>query len=347
MSKRLALSGASGFIGSHFLEYILETTDWDVICISSWKHKGTPERIEEVLTKNESWQDRVKVITHDLESPITAMTKARIGDVDYIVNFASDSHVDRSISDPVPFIQNNVNLMLNMLEFARQQLIPCIGGDAPKLKAFIQVSTDEVYSAAPDGTRYKEWSEILPSNPYAASKAAQEAIAISYWRTYGVPLVITNTVNNFGETQDTEKYLARLIKTIEKGETVTVHGSEGNIGGRFYLHAKNHASAIKHIIENNLVTKYEDSLDKVYPARYNVTSDDEVDNLTMAKLVAEIMGKELKYELTDFHATRNGHDRRYALDGTKLKETGWELEFPLRPALDNYIKWTLENKHWI
>jgi dTDP-glucose 4,6-dehydratase len=245
--------------------------------------------------------------------------------------------VDRSITDPVPFLKNNVNIAITMLEFAR----------VAKPEIFVQVSTDEVYSAAPDGVLYKEWSEILPSNPYAASKACQEAIAISYWRTFGVPLVITNTVNNFGERQDTEKYLARLIKMIDSEQKVTVHGSEGNIGGRFYTHAKNHASAIKHIIKNKLVVKYEDSNDKVYPARYNVTSFDEVDNLTMAKMVADIMGKELNYELTDYHASRPGHDRRYALDGSKLKATGWELEYPLRPALDNYIQWTLKNRHWL
>ena len=334
MSKRLLLTGASGFIGSHALQYYLQNTDWEILCPCSWSHKGTPERIKEVIG---GYEDRVTVFTHDLTVPFTETTIKRIGHIDYIINFASDSHVDRSITDPVPFIQNNVNIALTMMEFAR----------VAKPEIFVQVSTDEVYSAAPDGILYKEWSEILPSNPYAASKCAQEAIMISGWRSYGIPLVVTNTVNNFGERQDTEKYLARLIKMIDADQTVTVHGSEGNIGGRFYLHAKNHASAIKHIIDNNLVIKYVDSNDKTYPARYNVTSEDEVDNLTMAKLVAEIMGKELKYELTDYHGTRPGHDRRYALDGSKLKESGWKFEFPLRPALDNYITWTILNRHWL
>lgn len=337
MSKRALITGCSGFIGSHALEYYLKNTDWEIVSPNSWQHKGTPERITEVLAQNPAWKDRVTVFTHDLTVPFTETTIKRIGHIDYIINFASDSHVDRSIEDPVPFIQNNVNLALTMLEFARKA----------KPEIFIQVSTDEVYSAAPDGVRYKEWSEILPSNPYAASKAAQEAIAISYWRSYGIPLVLTNTVNNFGETQDAEKYLARLIKMIDKGETVHVHGSEGNIGGRFYLHAKNHASAIKYIIDNNLVVKYEDSNEKTYPARYNVTSDDEVNNLDMAHMVADLMGKELKYELKEAHSNRPGHDRRYALDGTKLQETGWSLEFPLKESLERYISWTLEHKHWL
>lgn len=318
----ILLTGASGFIGSHALEYYLQNTDWHIVCPASWKHKGTPERIVNVIKGRE---DRVDIITHDITTPFTEKTKQRIGDIDYIINFASESHVDRSIKDPVPFIQNNVNLVLTLLELAREV----------KPKMFIQVSTDEVYGTAPGNLRFKEWSTTLPSNPYAASKAAQEAIAISYWRTYGVPVVITNTVNNFGEMQDDEKYLAKLIRAIEKGETVTVHGSNDYIGGRFYLYVKNHASAIKHIIDNNLYHPYKDERD--FPAKYNVTSDDEVNNLTIAQMIAEILGKELKCELTDYHETRPGHDRRYGLDGTKLQETGWKIEFPFEESLINYV----------
>lgn len=335
MSKRLLLTGASGFIASHALEYYLQNTDWEIITPCSWQHKGTPERITEILAQNPAWKNRVTVFTHDLTVPFTETTIKRIGHIDYIINFASESHVDRSITDPVPFIKNNVDLVLTLLEFAR----------VAKPEVFVQVSTDEVYGTAPDGVNFKEWSEILPSNPYAASKAAQEAIAISYWRTYGVPVVITNTTNNFGERQDTEKYIALLIKKIHNGEKVTIHGSEKYIGGRYYTYVKNHASAILHIIKNNLVEKYIDGTDKQFPARFNVTSDDEIDNLTMAKMVAEIMGKELNYELVDVHATRPGHDRRYGLDSTKIKDTGWKLEFPLRESLEQYIQWTL-NSQW-
>lgn len=334
MSKRLMISGASGFIGSHAVEYFLDNTDWHIICPCSWVHKGTPERLLEVIKGRE---DRVTVFTHDLTVPFTDITKKRIGHVDYIINFASESHVERSIQEPRPFILNNVQLVLTLLDFAREV----------KPEVFIQVSTDEVYGTAPDGVNYKEWSEILPSNPYAASKSAQEAIAISYWRTYGVPVVITNTTNNFGERQDTEKYLALLIQKINNNETVTIHGSEEYVGGRYYTYVKNHASAIHHIIKNNLVEHYVDGTDRQFPSRYNVTSDDEVDNLTMAKLVAELMGKELKYELIDVHKTRPGHDRRYGLDNTKIKESGWKLEYPLKESLKEYITWSLQHPHWL
>lgn len=332
MSKVL-LTGIGGFIGSHVLEHIMLTTDWNVVGIASWKHKGTPERVEEVMRPE--WKNRLEIITHDLISPIPERTKARIGQVDYIINVASESHVDRSITDPVPFIQNNVNLALNMLEFAREV----------KPKVFIQISTDEVYGVAPDGVNHKEWATMLPSNPYSASKACQEAIAISYWRTYGVPVVITNTMNNFGEMQDSEKYIAKVIKCITEDKVVPVHGTAEHIGSRYYLHARNHADAVLFIVKNIKPEVY--SEDNLYPSRYNVVGDIELNNLEVAQRIAQFMGKELKYELTDFHGTRPGHDRRYALDGNKLKEAGWTPPLGFDESLQKYIDWTLMHPLWL
>lgn len=332
---RVLLTGVAGFIGSHTLQHLLEKTDWDIVGVASWKHKGTPERVEQVLSKNPSWIERVTIITHDLESPFTEMTKKRIGTIDYIVNVASESHVDRSITHPVPFVQNNVNLALNMLEFAREV----------KPKKFIQISTDEVYGVAPEGVNHKEWSPIVPSNPYSASKAAQEAIAISYWRTYGVPIVITNTMNNFGEMQDGEKFIPLLINKISNGEEVTLHGREGYIGSRFYLHARNHADAILFLLLNVEPTLYREGVDLV-PDRFNVVGESEVDNLEMGEMVAKIVGKPLLYRLEDVHAQRPGHDRRYALDGSKLKSLGWVAPFSLEESLETTIKWTLTHPLW-
>lgn len=334
MSKRVLITGCSGFIGSHTLEHFLTNTDWEIICICSWQHKGTPERIEEVLGTNNEWRDRVQVITHDLTSPLTARTIDRLGKIDYIVNVASESHVDRSIEEPVEFVKNNVDLVLNMLELAR----------VLKPESFIQVSTDEVYGVAPEGVNHPEWSPIVPSNPYSASKAAQEAIAISYWRTFGVPVVITNTMNNFGEMQDSEKYMAKLIKLINEGGTVPVHGKEGNIGSRYYLHARNHADAILYILKNLPPKAYGESL---LPDRYNVVGDIELDNLQVAEKIAEILGKELNYELVDFHATRPGHDRRYALDGSKLKALGWNPPVDFQESLERYVHWTINHPTWL
>src|SRR5207249_8886848 len=139
------------------IQHIFETTDWVIVGIESWKHKGTPERIKQVFSKNSAWAQRLTVITHDLSVLLPERTKKQIGQCDFIINVASDSHVDRSIEEPVWFVQNNVGIALTMLEFAREY--PC--------KAFVHVSTDEVYGPAPDEVRVKEWSSIVPSNPYA------------------------------------------------------------------------------------------------------------------------------------------------------------------------------------
>ena len=334
--KRILLTGAGGFVGSHVLEHLLINTDWHIICIASWKHKGSPERIVESKYYKES-KNRVEVFTHDLESPISPQTVKKIGDIDYIINIASDSHVDRSIKEPVKCIMNNTQLVLNMLEFARQV----------KPEKFIQFSTDEVYGVAPDGVNHKEWSSIVPSNPYSASKACQEAISISYWRTYNIPLIITNTMNVFGERQDPEKYVAMCIRKIQNGETLTVHGKEGYIGSRYYIHARNVADAVLHIVKNIKPILYNDGGDHTVPERFNIVGDVEKNNLEVAQDMAKILSKELKYELVDFHATRPGHDRRYALDGAKLHEYGWKSPLSYEESLKNYVDWTLKHPEWL
>lgn len=333
--KRVLLTGASGFFGSHLLRHLMVKTDWEFVCPCSWTHKGTPERLENAIAGMD--KSRVEVITHDLIASLTNITKKRLGKIDIILNIASNSHVNRSIDNPGEFVMGNTALAFNMLELAREL----------KPEVFLQFSTDEVYGAAPDGVNLPEWSPIIPSNPYSASKACQEAIAISYWRTYDVPVIITNTMNLFGETQDGEKYTAQLIKKIHNNELVTVHGSEGNIGSRFYLHARNGADAVLFILKNLPPKMYTDGGEVDRPDRYNIVGDIEMDNLELAKLVAQMMGKELKYELMDFHTGRPGHDRRYALDGTKLKELGWTAPMKFEESLKKSIDWTLTHHQWL
>lgn len=332
--KRVLLTGASGFFGSHLLRHLLMNTDWEIVCIVSWKHKGTPERVENAWKDLD--KDRVTIIRHDLEAPLTPHTIKGLGKIDYILNIASNSHVHRSIEEPLPFIIGNVQLVSHMLELAREL----------KPELFLQFSTDEVYGPAPRGTDFKEWSTIIPSNPYSASKAAQEAIAISYWRTYGVPLIITNTMNLTGQTQDPEKYPAQLIRKIHRGETVTVHGRQGDIGSRFYLHARNGADAVLFIVNNLPPHPYKED-ETTLPDRYNIVGDLELDNLELAQMTARLMGKELKYELLDFHSARSGHDRRYSLDGTKLKNLGWNAPHGFEESLKSTIDWTLQNQSWL
>jgi dTDP-D-glucose 4,6-dehydratase len=179
---KVLLTGAAGFTGAHMLRHLLVNTNWDVICPVTFRHRGNTDRIASAIQNNERWHRRVRVDMVDLTAPISSTVVDRWGQIDYILNVASESHVDRSIDDPVPFVRNNVDLILNVLEYARQV--------QPRL--FLQMSTDEVFGPAPGGYDYREWDPLIPSNPYSASKAAQESIAISYWRAYAVPVIITN-----------------------------------------------------------------------------------------------------------------------------------------------------------
>lgn len=335
MRKRILLTGAGGFVGAHFIDHYLVNTDWELICIDSWAHKGIPERILD----SEHYQNnknRVTVFTHDLNAPVSQVMIDRIGHIDYIINLASLSHVDTSIESPGPFIKNNVNLVINMLELAR----------TIKPSKFIQFSTDEVYGPMLNNEPHPEWSKILPSNPYSGSKACQEAIAISYWRTYSVPLIITNTMNIIGEKQDGEKYLPKIVRNLLDDTTLTVHAQNGVAGSRFYLHARNAADAIMFILNNVEVAMFPKSNE---PERFNVVSDIELDNLELARMVGRIMKKDLKYEFIDVHTVRPGHDPKYGLDGKKLKDAGYNYPVSFDDSLRTTINWMTEpeNKRFI
>jgi dTDP-glucose 4,6-dehydratase len=291
--KRVLLTGASGLVGSHVLDYLIDKTDWDFVCICSWRHKGNPLRLQKQANN-----PRVNILTHDLTGTIPD-----IGYFDYILNLASESHVDRSISDPVPFVLNNVALMLNMLEYARKY--------PPDL--FIQFSTDEVFGHT------ELVSDVLwPSNPYAASKASQEVLVSAYRKTYNLQAVVTNSNNIIGEGQDPEKYVAKLVQQIRNGETVTVHAQEGRLGQRRYNPADNVSAALLFLIEH-----YEPQPPLAPTPRFGLTGGKELDNLQIAQLVAKVMGKELKYEIKDVHTIRPGYDERYPKVNTKLEEMGF------------------------
>lgn len=303
---RILISGVSGQVGYHVAKKLLQEGH-EVIGIASLDHKGKVENLNHFIgTKGFGF------LAKDLNSEFSLLERSVLRGVDIILNIASESHVDRSITDPVPFIKNNINLTLNMLELSREI----------KPKLFLQFSTDESFGVAPEGTNHTEWSPHIPSNPYSASKAAQEDIAISYWRTYGVPVVITNTMNIFSEIQDWEKFIPLCVKKCMLGEEITIHAYPGatKAGSRFYIHADSVAEAVNFIM-NKPVGLYP-SVDR--PDRFNIVGDKEVDNLTLAKTIGEILGKEIKYQLVDFHSSRPGHDARYGLDGTKLAEAGWK-----------------------
>jgi dTDP-glucose 4,6-dehydratase len=335
MSKRVLLTGASGFVGSHVLRHILVNTDWYVVCPTTFTHKGLSDRIRLAVSGIDEDYSRVKVVRCDLTAPISTVTAHEFGKIDYVINVASESHVDRSIEYPATFIINNVSLICNLLDWAR----------VAQPEKVLHVSTDEVYGPAVGKHAHQEWiDQHLPSNPYSASKAAQEDIAFAYWRTYDVPLAITNTMNIIGESQDPEKFMPMTIKRVLAGETMTIHASsEGEIGSRFYLHARNQADGLLHVLKQHFPKYGETS----QPERFHIVGEREVNNLEMAQMIADAIGKPLKYELVDFHSSRPGHDLRYALDGTKIADTGWKAPIPLEDSLRKTVEWTLAHPEWL
>lgn len=349
---RYLITGAGGFAGHHFLEHALRTTDAEVVATDSFEHKGKMSRITDVLNGPWSWLSRVSVITHNLVAPFSRQELLRMGDIDYIVAYASESHVDRSIDDPVPFVRNNVDIALQTMELAR----------ILKPRAVAWVSTDEVYGPVTDRNvkGLAEWAPILPSNPYSASKAAQEAICTSYWRTYGVPVVLFNCMNMIGERQDAEKFVPLVIQKVLAGEQVDIHLAgdlHGDLTGtRHYLHARNLADAIIHVFNSDIgmypFHKKAGTYPGTYtgtqrPDRYNIATDTRLSNLAMATLVAQYAGCELNYRLVDAHSVRPGHDAHYGLNASKIAKLGWTPPVLFEESLEKTVHWTLDHPEWL
>lgn len=339
MNKKLLLTGIGGSISAHFMAHIFHNTDWEIVGIDSFRHKGLTDRVKHTLDFYPDWKERLTVITHDITAPFSDIMIKKIGHIDYIINMASLSDVFDSIENPVPFIKNNVDLVINMLELARKI----------KPEVFVQISTDEVYGASlkKNDQGAKEWATILPSNPYAASKAAQEAIAISYWRTYGVPLIITNTMNNFASMQQSNKFPVMVQKAVLAGKEVTVHAeSNGEIGSRSYIHSRNFADAVLFLLQNTQPHMHE-PLTCDMPDRYNIAGEVQLDNLELAQLIASHMGKELKYKIVNSEIQRPGHDPHYSLDDSKIKALGWKHPVSFEKSMKDTIEWQNDNPIWI
>lgn len=331
---RILLTGATGFIGSHFVEAILKETDWDVVMLDGLTYAGNPTRLKEIDVWDQE-KHRTKFVWWDLKSPLTFSTEKEIGEVDYVLHLAAESSVDKSIQNPYGAVMGNVIGTVNLLDWARLHPV----------KKFIYFSTDEVYGPIDEGT-WDESARQAPGNPYSASKAAAEDVCLAYANTYKLPIVITNTMNVIGERQHPEKYVPMVIKKVLDGEKVTIHATPDLLkaGSRFYIHARNAFEAIKFILlETEETIKVKD------PAvgRFNIVGDEELDNLTLAQKIAGIVGKELIYEMVDFHSSRPGHDTRYGLNGNKLKNLGFTYPKSFDETLNKVVGWYLKNQEWL
>lgn len=334
---KVLITGGAGFIGHHVIEGILKNTSWDIVSLDRLSVSGNLNR----LTSMEIWPEqghRVKSVHHDLRSPINSQIAHALGEFDYILHLGASTHVDRSIEDPMAFVLDNVVGTTNILQFARMQ---------KNLISFLYFSTDEVFGPAPAESAFKEWDRYNAGNPYAAAKAGGEEMALAFANTYNIPLIITHTMNVFGERQHPEKFIPMTIKKILRGEKLIIHAdkTKTKAGSRYWIHARNVADALIFLLLRP----------DLKPAdKFNIVGEKEVDNLQMASFIHSVLGDfaaangddvpAFDYEMVDFHSSRPGHDLRYALDGEKMKSMGWSLPIDFEASLNKTILWLLENK---
>lgn len=335
--KRVLLTGGCGSIGIHVVAHFMRNTNWEMVLIDSFRHKGYGKRLEQHLSAHPEDKKRIKVIQHDLVCPISPAMEKEIGKVNYILHLAAMSDVFFSVENPAYTIRNNIESTLVMLEYAKKT----------KHDAFIYFSTDEVYGPVKHpGIGHPEWDTHRPSNAYSASKAASEDICYPYWRSGDVNLIITNTMNNFGEMQSASKFPVMIQKALENDEEVIIHGSKTEIGSRYYIHSRNVADALLHILKKLPPHKHKiGELDD--PDRYHIVGEKCLDNLSLATAIAGLMEKNLKVKFVDFHKDNPAHDIHYGLEDNNLRSSGWEQPLTFEESMNNTIEWQSENKEWI
>lgn len=338
------ITGVGGFVGSHVLEAVLERTEHDVIGIESFRHNGAADNVVEVLDRPEadwrgamSWTRRTRILTHDMTTPFSNRERGLLRDVTHVINVASRCHVGESIEDPANFVRNNVNLMVELLEWAR-------GANSfgrPALRSFIQLSTDEVFGPA-SYRDHPDPNQHGPSSPYAASKAMQEDLCHAYRATYGLPVHIVNSANMFGERQSLLAFIPRVIRAVTRGDVVDIHAIYDRPGTRWYSYVRNVAAFIADL------TSWNRSAGARIPGRILLPGQQRFDILDLARQVAALCGGELKYRLVDGQSVRPGWDPSYAPLAGENHWADWAEEpITVEQGLRNTVKSALADTSWM
>ena len=331
---RILLTGSCGFAGHYIVDFLLKKDEvHEVVGLDRLSYSGNQNRISEILASNPN-KTKYSVIHHDLRSEVHDILSQRLGQFDFIIHVAASTHVDRSITDPMSFVLDNVVATCNILNFARTQ---------KALKKFIYFSTDEVFGPAPNDVLHDEYDPYNAGNPYAATKAGGEELAVSFRNTYGVPVTITHTMNLFGPRQHPEKYVPMCINKILKGEKIYIHADSTKTqpGSRFYIHLDAVVNAVWFVMHDSAPAK------PGFCPKYNIVGKEETSNLELAQYIADSMNMPLNYELVDFHSSRPGHDLRYALSGERLRKAGWEPARSIKERIQEIVEWCLSNKTWM
>lgn len=315
MVSRLLVTGGMGFIGSNFLRYVLSLDD-NVTAVNLDKlgYGSNPSNLKDL--ENRKGYEFVKGSITD-----TKLVERLCKDADTVVNFAAETHVDRSISTPNAFLENNVSGVLTLLEACRTHDV-----------SFLQVSTDEVYGSANAKVAFNEMDRLNPSSPYAGSKAAADLLVQVYHKTYGLRTFITRCTNNFGPYQFPEKFIPKTIITSLLGLQVPIYGSGHQV--RDWLHVGDHCEAVYRVLHEGEPGTI-----------YNISGGNQIENLQVASSILELLGKE--ESLIQHVEDRPGHDFRYALDSNLLRsQLGWKPKHTFPQALKETVDWYVQNGPW-
>jgi dTDP-glucose 4,6-dehydratase len=315
MSTRVLVTGGAGFIGSNFARAVAAAhPDWEIVVLDKLTYAGRRENLEDL-----EGHERFRFVQGDIADP--AAVRETLPGCDYVLNFAAETHVDRSLYDAGSFIQTDVYGTFVLLEEARQS-------DA--LRLFVQISTDEVYGSVEHGSS-KETDALMPRNPYSASKAGADRLAYSYFATYGLPVIVTRASNNYGPYQFPEKVIPLFITHALDDIPVPLYGDGLNV--RDWLHVDDHCSALLMLLEEGRPGE-----------TYNVGGGNEVRNVDLTRQILALVGK--PESLIKPVADRPGHDRRYSLDCGKLRAMGWTPAVPFDEGLRRTVEWYRENPRW-
>ena len=340
MTKRVLVTGGAGFIAHHLIARIIRTTDWQVVCLDRLDFSGNLNRLADIMQDFSALdKKRIEIVYHDLKAELNPQISEALGDVNIVLHLAAGSHVDRSIEFPMEFVMDNVVGTVNLLQYART---------LKNLERFVYFSTDEVSGPAPKGVRFAERDRYNATNPYSASKAGGEEMCVAFENTYRLPIVITHTMNVFGERQHPEKFIPMCIKRVRDGELIGIHANAEmtEAGSRHWIHAADVADGLMFILGLN-VNGLERDFGGAKCPKFNLVGPEEVDNLVLAQMIADAVGKPLNYKMVDYHSQRPGHDLRYAMSGDYVKQLGWEPRLKLSERIKEMVDWTLANERWL